>query len=74
MSDHLWRFRGIVFRLGRQLSGSDAREVSYHDCYFCERCLAMRTVPINFTHDSHQAVVFDATPAPDDRGYKICGA
>lgn len=73
MMAHQWVYRGVVYRTGRQIGGSSAREISYYDCYFCKRCLGTRTRQLDVTHDSYQRIRFDAKPAPDDNASLVCG-
>lgn len=41
---HEYRFRGLVFKDGDRVSGSDARVRTYSDMYYCVRCLDQRII------------------------------
>lgn len=63
---HDWRYKGVVYRVGSQLSGSSAKAVCYFDCFYCSRCLATTTKAISGGHNTYEGIKFRAAPAPDD--------
>lgn len=62
--DHKYVYKGIVYEVsrGRSLPGTSAKTVTYHEAYFCEKCLAQKHRALGVYGNSFENIRYNATP------------
>lgn len=66
--EHKFVYQGLFYRDGTHpLPGSSARERTYFDRYFCEKCLHTEEKDHRVVGNNYQKVLSGATPAPPAR-------
>lgn len=60
---HEWKFQGMVYAVGRQLSGSGAHEMVYYDRYYCSKCLDVTDKNKRVVGSTYEKPLPNAMPA-----------
>lgn len=61
--EHKYVYVGIVFKIDNYpLPGSSAKEITYFDKYFCEKCLNIRHIELNDKSNTYNGIKYDAKP------------